>query len=173
MNDLAYRRWYKKKQKEGFPGDYESSDDEDNDFRPDQEAKEKAFREWLEKKKVIFAAKAKAKREKANVEQEMARNGPSKVYDRRVTVFEMTSTEPLPVRYENPNKYHTSYRRWRDRRLRFDAWKERQANENNESYATSTPSKESYERDRKTLLLQGITYEEWLGLKERQALVSC
>jgi hypothetical protein len=172
-NDKAFQRWLYTKQQED--DDQSNSDDDDDDedmssvgtrtVAANDASTKKAYAKWCESKKDTFK-RLDTRRKEMLEEGDFAGDKKSVGIEKRVTIFEIGDTDPTPMRFQDPTRYHVSFQKWKERRQKFLDWKKRNGGkgEGDESQYT----KEEVRRMRNSLLLEGMTYEEWLGLKERE-----
>ena len=155
-NKAAFQKWLARKRQEGaFDSCQSDSDDDDSDNKEERLENEKAYVEWLQRKK--------------EKEKQMAVSSGFSVSRKNLAIVEFGNSEQITVKQADPNTYLRSYQTWIENKKHYTAWKREQAAYGTKSGAKSgrTPmSTQEIDRLRVNLLLNGITFNEWLGLKE-------
>ncbi len=172
QNQTAYYKWTLRKDREERRREEEAaSDDESGEEGYYGRVEVDPYEEWKASKTKTFAKLDEKRKSILKAKEDNNKQARPQVYDRRITIFEMTSTEPYPVKIESPSKYQRSFHKWKNRKERYEAWKEKYPGIV-ESEGKKPLSQNDMDNMRRSLLQQGMTYEEWLGLKERQAWVT-
>ena len=153
----------KRENGELYPQEEESDDSEEETGKYRVNEDSEAYIQWKEKKKDTFDKMDKKRKDRL-------RNGDRASSDwnrKRVTIFEMGDTNPGVMKEDHPASYMRAYHRWQDKKEKYEKYKERKgllAPEDDEGQR----DKDMTEKTRKTLVLDGMTYEEWLGQKIRE-----
>ena len=145
----AFKRWLARKYKEEADRS-DSESDEDSDH---EEENNIAFEKWLKGKEEYFKKLQKAKKE-----------GPPRPGG-KLTVFQIGCTDETKIQPPDFNSYMRSNQRWHGKKKQFDEWKERKGYTNKEEEKVS---QKDIDLMREKLLLDGCTYGEWMGLKQRE-----
>ena len=149
----AFNRWLKKKYKQ-FE---EQSDSEDSDDYSDhEEENNKAFDKWLESKREYFL------KQKQNGGKPM--NGIRNLKHSKMSVFQIGCTDETPLRPVDFNSYMRVHHRWYAKKHQYEDWKRRKGMAGEETKWTP----EELAEIRRHLVLQGCSYEEWMGQKARE-----
>ena len=172
-NMVAYRRWLSRKQrvvdKHATSEESDGSDEGESPYNNWPSPREQAFSKWLESKRTALLQMTRKKREaerKAKDAENITRK--KDVYDRRITCFEIGCTDQSPMKPPTADRYITAYKTWLVQKRRYEDWKSShkdQLPESNDKELTV----EDIEEARYALLMDGMSYEEWLGMKQREA----
>ena len=87
--------------------------------------------------------------------------------DRHVTIYELCSTDGIPMKIDSPYTYMKAYQKWKRRKEKYDYWKKKNNPDANEDDAKDLSLKE-VKAMRSELYLNGFTYTEWLGQIQRE-----
>ena len=165
-NERAYRRWLAKKARDGDTTNEPEVDDHSatGTTAASRDVNAAAFQKWLDDKRLVLAEADRKRRETLRQRD----NGEKKVaYNRRVTVFEFCDTDPVAAHPPSPSDYIGAYRKWLLKKRRHEAWKDDDDYEAEDDVLT----REQVETMRQVLTLDGMSHEEWLGLKARESLL--
>lgn len=141
QNELAFRTWLTNKRHQGALSPSDSEDPDGENITMATRQNDKAFTDWLEKKKRTSPRPGSSKPSQA--------------------VFELGLPDKSTMKRDYPTNNIVAYKRWKATQKRYKLWKQRRGDGD-----SSVP--EDQDSTRLSLLLGGITYKEWLGLKERQ-----
>ena len=89
--------------------------------------------------------------------------------DRRVTIYEIGSTDDTPMKIDDPETYMRAFQKWKRRKAKYEQWKKNQGAEQED---TSSYKPNDMDDMRRALYLDGYGYNEWLGQAERQEQVA-
>lgn len=145
----AFEQWLARKRSEGA---FDKSDSEDEYMNSDEEREDflanyEAYSKWMRRKKDAAAAAAA---DSAN-------------HRGRLAIFEYGNTDPMAVKNSDPTTYLRSYQTWLSNKRDYMEWKKEHPSS---SPKKSAMSSKEVDRLRLNLLLNGITFHEWLGLKD-------
>ena len=166
LNEIAYRKWlarHRNQQANGHVSDDDDDDQSSEDDEEKQEAREEAYRTWIESKKEVFEELDKRRRRLLKPDS-CAETERCIQRDRRLAVFEIGACIEEPTEPSKPDRYIRAYQTWIRNKKNYENWKRRNGLAGDEK----TLSRDEFIRARDTLLLDGMTYNEWLGLKTRE-----
>ena len=169
-NIRAFERWLSKKDRYSSP--YYLDDDSETDSGNDNDSEnEKAYKSWTDNKKRagVFAKLDTHRRQALRGKENYTGNKEPEIYgNKRLTIYDIGCTDPTPIIREHPAEYMNAFRNWRDRRHTYDSWKRQQQGMTPRTEHAQSTSMKDVVASRGVLLMEGMTYEEWLGQKERE-----